>query len=147
MHDLVDFMILRSVLLLNLSYYRIPFQYLLPNAQFVEGDAMKSLFQSLAGNDARFFFQFFSVFSQVDQIGTAVFLSEMRTTRCCRSILSIKRVMLGLSLKVALHNSCCVTPSFPTKNEYRPLFRTDFQPVLTEVTVQLTVDCRGNFAI
>ena len=25
MHDLVDFMILRSVLLLNLSYYRIPF--------------------------------------------------------------------------------------------------------------------------
>ena len=40
------------------------------------------------------------------------FLSEMRTTRCCRSILSIKRVMLGLSLKVALHSSCCVTPSF-----------------------------------
>ena len=39
-------------------------------------------------------------------------LSAMRTTRCWRSILSIKRVMLGLSLKVALHSSCCVTPSF-----------------------------------
>ena len=43
------------------------------------------------------------------------FLSEMRTTRCWRSILSIRRVMLGLSLKVALHNSCCVTPSFSHK--------------------------------
>mgnify|MGYP007108707126 CR=1 FL=1 len=40
------------------------------------------------------------------------FLSEIRTTRCCRSMLSMRRVMLGLSLKVALHNSCCVTPSF-----------------------------------
>ena len=39
-------------------------------------------------------------------------LSAMRTTKCWRSILSIKRVMLGLSLKVALHSSCCVTPSF-----------------------------------
>ena len=39
----------------------------------------------------------------------------MRTTRCWRSILSIRRVMLGLSLKVALHNSCCVTPSFSHK--------------------------------
>ena len=91
MHDLVDFMIWREVLLSNLLYCRTPFQYLLSNAQFVESDTVKSLFQSLSGNDTRFFLQFFSVFGQMDQVGAAVFLSEMRTTRCCRSILSIKR--------------------------------------------------------
>ena len=36
---------------------------------------------------------------------------------------------------------------FPQENEYRPLFGTDFQSVLTEVTVQFPVDCRRNFAI
>ena len=43
-------------------------------------------------------------------------LSEIRTTRCCLSMLSISRVMLGLSLKVALHKSCWVTPSFSHKD-------------------------------
>ena len=40
------------------------------------------------------------------------FLSEIRTTKCCFSMLSMRRVMLGLSLKVALHSSCWVMPSF-----------------------------------
>ena len=41
--------------------------------------------------------------------------------------------MLGLSLKVALHNSCCVTPSFPIKDEDSPLLGGDFQTILPEV--------------
>ena len=88
------------------------FQHFLPDTQFFEGDTMECLFQCLPCYDTRLFFQLLPVFGQWIRLVRRSFLSEMRTTRCWRSILSIKRVILGLSLKVALHNSCWVTPSF-----------------------------------